>query len=96
MRSEELASDFAVFSLPIVHEGHLTAKLSLALRAARVEIRCPSEACVRAVNCAEGFRSPRNPSNPPHKVSGIRDTGGVGLRPAGLLLRELGIQYRAL
>ena len=46
--------DFAVFSLPIAHEGHLTAKLSLALRAARVEAQCPSESAVRAGNGAEG------------------------------------------
>ena len=32
----------------------------------------------------EGFRSPRNPSNPPHKVAGIPIPGGDGLRPAGL------------
>ena len=33
---------------------------------------------------AEGFRSPRNPSNPPHKVSRALFPGGDGLRPAGL------------
>ena len=32
----------------------LTANLSPALRAARVEAICPSEACVRACNGAEG------------------------------------------
>ena len=60
--------DFAVFSLPIAYKGHLTAKLSPALRAARVEIRCPSEAYVRAVNLCGGEPvawSARLPSNPP-------------------------------
>ena len=54
MRSEELTPDFAVFSLSIASESRLTAKLSLALRAARVKAHCPSEAAVRAVNGAEG------------------------------------------
>ena len=47
------APDFVV-SLSIAFESHLTAKLSLALRAARVEAQCPSESAVRAVNGAEG------------------------------------------
>ena len=47
------APDFAV-SLSIASDSDLTANLSLALRAARVKIRCPSEPHVRAVNGAEG------------------------------------------
>ena len=47
------ALDF-VISLSIAYDSDLTANLSLALRAARVEARCPSEACVRALICAEG------------------------------------------
>ena len=53
-----------------------------------------------------GSRCPRrklcggvNPSNPPprcREAAGIRFRGGDGLRPAGLMLRGLGIQYRAL
>ena len=54
----------------------LTANLSLALRAARVKIRCPSEAYVRAGNFVEGFRSTRSPSNPPHKAAGSPVPGG--------------------
>ena len=77
------APDFIV-SLSIAFDSRITAKLSLALRAARVVAVCPSEAAVRAGNCVEGFRSPRNPSNPPHKVSRARIPGGDGLRPAGL------------
>ena len=73
-----------LFPLSIAFDSDLTANLSPALRAARVEAVCPSEAAVRAGNCAEGFRSTRNPSNPPHKVSGIPVPGGDGLRPAGL------------
>ena len=47
------APDFAL-SLSIASDSGLTANLIYALRAARVEIRCPSEACVRALNGAEG------------------------------------------
>ena len=47
------APDFVV-SLSIASNSGLTANLSLALRAARVNIRCPSEAYVRAVIHAEG------------------------------------------
>ena len=47
------APDFAV-SLSIASDSDLTANLSLALRAARGEARCPSEAAVRAGNGAEG------------------------------------------
>ena len=47
------APDFVV-SLSIALDSDLTANLSLALRAARVNARCPSEACVRAVIHAEG------------------------------------------
>ena len=43
-----------LISLSIAFDSDLTANLSLALRAARVNIRCPSEACVRAFNGAEG------------------------------------------
>ena len=63
---------------------------------ARVKTHCPSEAAVRAGNCVEGFRSTRNPSNPPHKVSGIRFQGGVGLRPAGLMFRKRDLQQWVL
>ena len=42
------APDF-VLSLSIASDSALTAKLIDALRAARVEARCPSEAAVRAV-----------------------------------------------
>ena len=73
-----------LISLSIAPDSDLTANLSPALRASRVNARCPSEAAVRAGNCVEGFRSPRNPSNPPHKVAGIPIPGGDGLRPAGL------------
>ena len=89
-----MPSDFAVFPLSFAPKSHLTAKLSLALRAARGEIRCPSEAYVRAGNCVEGFRSPRNPSNPPHKVAGNLIPGG-GASLAGLAVRERYKQYRA-
>ena len=77
-----------LISLSIAQKSGLTANLNLALRAARVNIRCPSEACVRAGKSVEGFRSTRNPSTSPHKAAGIRPTGGVGLRPAGLCDRE--------
>ena len=85
-----------MISLSNAFDSDLMANLSPALRAARVKAQCPSEACVRAGNCVEGFRSPRNPSNPPHKVTGIRIPGGDGLRPAGLCLLELCMQNRAL
>ena len=45
--------DFIV-SLSDAFDSEITAKLSLALRAARVEIRSPSEACVRAGNSEGG------------------------------------------
>ena len=47
------APDFVV-SLSIALESDITANLSLALRAARVEAQCPPEAAVRAVIGAEG------------------------------------------
>ena len=65
-----------LISLSDAPDSDLTAKLSLALRAARVNIRCPSEACVRAGKSVEGFRSTRNPSTSPHKAAGIRVPGG--------------------
>ena len=78
-----------LFDFPVQRfDSGITAKLSLALRAARVEIRCPSKTHVRAGKSVEGFRSTRNPSTSPHKAAGIRPTGGVGLRPAGLCDRE--------
>ena len=49
------------FPLSIVLDRGITAKLSPALRAARVEAICPSEAYVRALNLCGGV----NPSNPP-------------------------------
>ena len=62
--------DFIV-SLSNAYDSDLTANLSPALRAARVEAYCPSKAAVRALNLCGGV----NPSNPPH--------AGDGLRPAG-------------
>ena len=47
------APDFIV-SLSIAPDSDLTANLSLALRAARVNAACPSEAAVRAVNTEGG------------------------------------------
>ena len=47
------APDFAV-SLSVTSDSDLTANLSLTLRAARVNARCPSEAAVRAFIDAEG------------------------------------------
>ena len=66
--------------LSIASDSDLTANLSPALRAARVEAQCPSEAAVRALDLCGGV----NPSNPPHKVSRALFPGGDGLRPAGL------------
>ena len=43
-----------LFSLSIASNSDLTANLILALRAARVNIRCPSKAAVRAFIGAEG------------------------------------------
>ena len=43
-------------------DSDLTANLSLALRAARVNARCPPEAAVRAGNCAEGRTPPTHPA----------------------------------
>ena len=65
------APDSAMISLSYALDSDLTANLSPALRAARVEAVCPSEAAVRALNLCGGV----NPSNPPH--------AGDGLRPAG-------------
>ena len=56
-----------LFSLSIALDSDLTANLSPALRAARVEARCPSEACVRALNLCGGV----NPSNPPLPALGF-------------------------
>ena len=60
------APDFVV-SLSIVSDSGITANLILALRAARVKARCPSEACVRAGNLCGGV----NPSNPPLPALGF-------------------------
>ena len=43
-----------VLSLSFTYDSGLTANLSPALRAARVEAQCPSKAAVRACNGAEG------------------------------------------
>ena len=51
-----------ILSLSITPKSDLTANLILALRAARMIARCPSEAAVRALNLCGGV----NPSNPPH------------------------------
>ena len=63
-------------SLSVASNSEITANLIHALRAARVKIRCPSEACVRAIKSVEGFRSTRYPSTSPHKAAGIRVPGG--------------------
>ena len=55
-----------LFSLSFTLDSDLTANLSLALRAARVEAVCPSEAAVRALNLCGGV----NPSNPPLPAMG--------------------------
>ena len=47
------APDF-ILSLSIASKCDLTANLSLALRAARVDALCPSEAAVRALNLCGG------------------------------------------
>ena len=60
------APDF-VLSLSVASDSDLTANLSLALRAARVVARCPSEAAVRALNLCGGV----NPSNPPLPAMGF-------------------------
>ena len=52
-----------LFSLSDAPDSDLTAKLSPALRAARVKELCPSKAAVRALNLCGGV----NPSNPPHR-----------------------------
>ena len=62
--------DFVV-PLSITSDNELTANLSPALHAARVEVFCPSEAAVRALNLCGGV----NPSGLPPP--------GEGLRPAG-------------
>ena len=69
--------------MAIALDSNLTANLSPALRAARVNAVCPSKAAVRAGNLVEGLRSPRNPSHPPHKAAGAHFPAGDGLRPAG-------------
>ena len=56
-----------LISLSIASDSDLTANLSPALRAARVEAQCPSEAAVRALNLCGGV----NPSNPPLPAMGF-------------------------
>ena len=56
-----------LISLSIASDSALTANLSPALRAARVDAVCPSEAAVRALNLCEGV----NPSNPPLPAMGF-------------------------
>ena len=56
-----------VVSLSIASDSGLTANLSPALRAARVEAQCPSEAAVRALNLCGGG----TPSNPPLPAMGF-------------------------
>ena len=53
-----------LFSLSVALDSDLTAKLSLALRAARVKIRCPSEAAVRAGNLCGGVPLTAEPLQP--------------------------------
>ena len=56
-----------LISLSAAYDSDLTANLILALRAARVKARCPSEAAVRALNLCGGV----NPSNPPLPATGF-------------------------
>ena len=56
-----------VLPLSITCDSDLTANLIGALRAARVNARCPSEAAVRALNLCGGV----NPSNPPRPAMGF-------------------------
>ena len=56
-----------MISLTIASDSDLTANLSPALRAARVNVSCPSEAAVRALNLCGGV----NPSNPPLPAMGF-------------------------
>ena len=60
-----------VVSLSIASDIGITANLSPALRAARVEAQCPSEAAVRALNLCGGV----NPSNPPLPAMGFAPPG---------------------
>ena len=57
-----------LISLSVTSDSDLTANLSPALRAARVNAYCPSKAAVRALNC----------------MAVIRVKTGDGLRPAGI------------
>ena len=66
--------DFVV-SLSGAFDSRITENLSPALRAARVEIRCPSKACARAGNLCGGEPDAwcaRLPSNPPPHTYCIR------------------------
>ena len=56
-----------VLPLSITCDSDLTANLIGALRAARVNACCPSEAAVRALNLCGGV----NPSNPPRPAMGF-------------------------
>ena len=56
-----------MISLSIAYDSRITANLIGALRAARVNARCPSEAAVRALNLCGGV----NPSNPPLPAMGF-------------------------
>ena len=53
--------------MSIAFDSRITANLSPALRAARVNAQCPSEAAVRAFNLCGGV----NPSNPPLPALGF-------------------------
>ena len=89
-------SDLVDFPVHYFGQGNHRKPEPCADAQARVITVCPSEAAVRAGNCVEGFRSTRNPSNPPHKVSCIPFPGGVGLRPAGLMFRKRDLQQWVL
>ena len=76
-----------LFSLSFTLDSDLTANLSLALRAARVEAVCPSEAAVRALNLCGGV----NPSNPPLPAMG---SAPPALVKASTRPRSNGVRHR--
>ena len=88
------APDF-VFSLSIASDSDLIANLSPALmRGAGECLLSVGSRCPRLESVRRG--KPLQPTPRCREAAGIRLHGGDGLRPAGLLLRRLNIQYRAL
>ena len=79
-----------LISLPVTSDSEITANLSPALRAARVEAVRPSEAAVRALNLCGGV----NPSNPPLPAMGFAPpalvTGCTRPRSGNASLAEYG------